>query len=83
MEYMDEDEELMDECEISSQDFNMAFVQAMNDHKKAYPQGWQQMFEEFKNCMAKTDKPFDAWAMFQKRTVKHVNKKGNFVKPKD
>ena len=62
---LDDDEELIDECEFSSQDFNMAFMQAINDHKAAYPNGWQQMFEEFKNCMQKTDKPFKAWAMFQ------------------
>ena len=41
IEYLDEDEELLEECEFSSQDFNMAFVQAMNDHKQAYPNGWQ------------------------------------------
>ena len=52
----------------------MAFIQAMNDHKQAYPNGWQQMFEEFKNCMQKTNKPFKAWAMFQQRTIKHINK---------
>lgn len=40
LEYLDEDEELLDECEFSSQDFNMAFIQAMNDNKKAYPEGW-------------------------------------------
>jgi len=48
----------------------------MNDHKQAYPNGWQQMFEEFKKCMQKTNKPFKAWAMFQQRTVKHISKQG-------
>jgi len=32
------------------------------------------MFEEFKLCMKKTEKPLKAWAMFQQRTVKHVKK---------
>ena len=61
---LDDDEELLGECEISPKDFNSAFIRAMNDHKKAYPQGWQQMFEEFKQCMQKTQKPFKAWELF-------------------
>ena len=40
IEYLDEDEELLEECEVSPQEFNVAFMQAMLDHKKTYPQGW-------------------------------------------
>ena len=58
----DDDEELLDECEFSPQDW-MAFIQAMSDPKKAYPHGWKQMYEELKQCMQKTKKPFKAMAL--------------------
>ena len=37
--YLDDDEELLDEREFSPSDW-MSFIQAMSDPKKAYPQGW-------------------------------------------
>ena len=46
----------------------------MSDPKKAYPQGWKQMYEELKLCMQKTKKPFKAMALLTQRTVKHHNK---------
>ena len=59
---LDDDEELLDEREFSPQDW-MAFIQAMSDPKKAYPNGWKQMYDELKQCMQKTKKPFKAMAL--------------------
>ena len=70
---LDDDEELLDEREFSPQDW-MSFIQAMSDPKKAYPQGWKQMYDELKQCMQKTKKPFKAMALLTQRTVKHHNK---------
>ena len=35
----------------SLMDVNQAFLKTINEHKGKDPNGWQMLFEEFKDCM--------------------------------
>ena len=61
----------------SLMDVNQAFLKTINEHKGKDPNGWQMLFEEFKDCMGKENNAFKAWTLCQQRTA------GLASKPKD
>ena len=46
-------------------EINRAFLKTISDQKGADPNGWQKLFEDFKDCMGRENNAFKAWALCQ------------------
>ena len=50
-------------------EINRAFLKTINEQKGVDPNGWQKLFDEFKDCMGRENNAFKAWALCQQRTA--------------
>ena len=44
-------------------EINRAFLKTISDQKGVDPNGWQKLFEDFKDCMGRENNAFKAWAL--------------------